>query len=312
MSAPSGADPAPSARGWPHPSLLFAFALVALLAWELIATRRQHEQATPAADWQAATDALRRLHRGGEPVLVAPDWVRPLAYAKLDQLIDLEGATLSDVDRFARVWQLSTRGAQHRWIAQRAPAQAWRFGRVELGLFVSAQPARLLFDFTTAATSAALRQKGQTLTVARLSPAGRRACPRVGERFVCDADTDWRWVGPHLAEVDHQPYRCLYAHPGAGEQLVIAYRGVTLGRTLVGYTGIDDFDSRKLGRAPVLLQTFVDDELTASVEHANAAPWTRFTADTRRFAGVNHRVDFVLTTPDQAYRSFCFHVEARQ
>lgn len=301
------------ARVWPHAALLLTLALVALVGWEITATLRHHREATPGSDWERAAQALRRLKRLDEPVLVAPQWARPLAYAQLGGLIDLDLAALSDVDRFDRVWQLATRGAQHPWLVTRSPRQAWRFGAVELALYVQSNPAQVLFDFTAAAAapSQPSRPSGAP-TVNRLGPAGPRPCPRAGARFVCDAATDWRWVGPLLAEVDHRPYRCLYAHPGAGERLVIAYRGVPLGRSLVGYTGIHDFDSRKLGRAPVLLQTFVDDQLVASVEHANAAPWTRFNADTQRFAGALHRVEFVLTTPDQAYRSFCFHVEARR
>ncbi|MBK6846633.1 MAG: hypothetical protein IPG96_03480 [Proteobacteria bacterium] len=314
MSArPAEASATTHLRGGAYASLLATFALVVLLAWEITATLRQHQHATPAADWQTAGQALRRLHRAGEPVLVAPEWARPLAYAQLSGVIDLERATLSDLDRFGRVWQLSTRGAQHRWLSDRAPRQAWHFGLVELALYVQPHPAQVLFDFTAAAAvPAGGAEASHAPTVTRLGADLRRPCPRAGARFVCDAETEWRWVGPHLAEVDHRPYRCLYAHPGAGERLVIAYRGVPLGGSLVGYTGIGDFDSRKLGRAPVLLQTFVDDELVASVEHANRAPWTRFVADTQRFAGTSHRVEFVLTTPEQAYRTFCFHVEARQ
>ncbi|PIE17618.1 MAG: hypothetical protein CSA65_08320 [Proteobacteria bacterium] len=278
---------------------LFALAVVALIGWEVAASLLQHHITPPKdADWRAAVSELNKERKSGEPVLLAPFWVEHLGRSYLGGVLDLKLATLSDVDRYSRVFELSIRGARHRWLSKLTPKQSWTYGAVTLSLFK--KPAvTLLTDFTARALEA-------TVTTA---PA-QRACRKVGERFVCGGGT--QWVGPHLAEVEHRPYRCIYAHPVRGKRLRIDFSRVRLGTSIVGYSGIDDFENRKRAKGPVRLQVFVGDQLVGGILHQNHWPWQRFEADTRKFAGPNRTVRFEITSEQPAHRTFCFHAEARR
>ncbi len=278
---------------------LWALALFGLLAWEIGANLWQHQIAPPKdADWRTAVTQLKTLRKQGEPVLIAPFWVEPLARAHLKGILDLDMATLSDVDRFSRVFELSIRGAQHPWLRQLQPKTTWSHGPVTLSLFV--KPAvHVLYDFH------------RQLPRAKVTVAPPfQACPRAGKRFVCGGGP--YWVGHHLAEVAHRPYRAIYAAPLPQKRLRIDFSKVPLGKTIVGYTGIDDFENRKKAKGRVRLQIFVGDKAVGEINHENAWPWRRFEIDTRAFAKTPARVRFEITSAQPAHRTFCFYAEARR
>jgi hypothetical protein len=275
--------------------------LLALVAAEVAATSWQHRSHAVDADWAAAAANLRELRKGAEPVLVAPQWAGPIARMHLGGLVDMDLTGLSDVDRYARVWQIATRGARHDWLTDAWPEQTLTFGRVTVSRFEQ-RPAIVLYSFR------------QRLRDARVSLIGERAhqCPRTDDRFRCDPERPWNWVGPHLAEVDGRPYHCIYAHPVDRHRLRIGFAEVPLGTRLIGYTGIDGAANRREAKASVLLQVFVDSEIVASVEHQNHLPWWRFEVDTARFTGKEHRIRFEVSTERSEHRTFCFHAEARK
>jgi hypothetical protein len=259
--------------------------------------------AAPAPeDWAAAADMLRAERHAGEPIVFAPDWVAPLGRHHTGDLLTLDLLTLSDVDRFGRVWQLSVRGADHRWLTGLSAVRTRSFGPVTVSLYEK-PPAEVLFDFT-----ARLRE-------ARVSRIGDRVrqCPRQDDRFVCDPRQRWNHVSQHLAEVGHRPYRSIYAHPVEGRVMRVAFPAVPLGAELVGYTGISDFENRKRADAPVKLDIYIGAKRVSSVLHQNHWDWRRFEIDTRSYAGQTHPVRFEITAPEGAYaRTFCFAAEARE
>jgi hypothetical protein len=282
---------------WP---LLLAPALLLLIGWESVTTWIQHATAVQRQDWEMAAQQLRQHHRPGDAILVAPDWAGPAARAHLGGLLDLELATLSDVDRYARVWELSIRGARHRWLRALEPAQSWQPSRVTLGLYQK-PAATVLFDFRDELPRAEVALVG----------AGRQPCRWNGERFRCTRDR-WSWVGVKIGEIDHRPRRCIYAHPHDGSILRISFSNVPLGSALVGYTGIDDYDSRRAPRAAVHLQVLIDDQRERAIRQQNHGGWKRFELDTSERAGARHRVRFEISTEDARYRTFCFHAEVRK
>lgn len=278
---------------------IFALVVLALIGWEVAASVLQHHVAPATdADWRAAVVELKKERRDGEPVLIAPFWAEHLGRSYLGGVLDLELATLSDVDLYDRVFELSIRDARHRWLKKLKPKQSWIHGAVTLSLYEK-PAAKLLTDFTDRALEARVTT----------APA-ERECRRAGERFICGGGK--QWVGPHLAEVEHRPYRCIYAHPVRGKRLRIDFSRVRLGTSIVGYSGIDDFENRKRAKGRVRLQIFVGDELVGGVLHKNSWPWTRFEADTRKFAGPKRSVRFEITSEQPAHRTFCFHAEARR
>jgi hypothetical protein len=289
--------PAPSRR-FP---LLLLLGLVGLAIAEAVALLVQHGAAPTATDWRAAADALRAERKPDEPLLIAPPWSEPLARNYVGDQVDLELWLLSDVDRHARVWELSSRGARHDWLAGLKPSRSRAFGALRLALFEkSAQ--RVLLDFTRQIRTARVERIGDRLT----------RCTWERDRFVCDPQQRWNWVGPHLAEVGHRPYRCVYAHAVDGHILRVTFPEVTLGKTIVGYTGIDDFENRKLSKKWVELAVKIGERAIGTVHHEGASPWRRFAFDTRAEAGTRDQVRFEVTTEGAFARTFCFAAEMRE
>ena len=293
-------DPA-RGRGMRRLCALVLLLVVGLACWETGATLLQHLQAATDEDWAAATARLKTERKAGEPVLFAPHWVDPLGRHHVGRGLTMDLLTLSDVDRFARVWLLSVRGKQHPWLRGKPPAQTWRFKAVTLSLFEQ-KPARVVYDFTANIGEALVQRQGRQLV----------RCPRKGARFRCDPRQGWNWVGPHLAEVGHRPYRCIFAHAVDGRVMRVTFPAAVLGQTIVGYTGIDDFENRKRSDEAVRLVVMVGDKEVGAVRHLNKWPWTRFTFDTAKFAGQAHPVKFEVTTARAFARTFCFAAEARR
>jgi len=279
---------------------IVALILVASLAiWETVAALVQHERAPTDDQWRAAAEQLRTQWQAGDAVVIAPSWAEPVGHQHLAELFTLDMASLSDIDRFRRVWELSIRGVRHHWLQQYRPTKTSRHGAVTLSLY-NKQAQQVVFDFTANIARARVQLLGDRL----------RSCRWDGQRFGCSR-RGWNWVGKHLAEVAYRPYRCIYAHPAPQQRLLITFANVRLGNTLVGYTGIDDFDARKASTAPVLLQTYIDNRMVSSILHQNDWPWTRFEINTSEFAGHNHRLRFEVSAEQTYKRPFCFHMEAR-
>jgi hypothetical protein len=137
-------------------------------------------------------------------------------------------------------------------------------------------------------------------------------CPWQQTRFLCDNRHRWNHVKLHLAEVNHRPYRCIFTHPMEGHVMRISYPAAPLGKTLIGYTGIDDFENRKRSNAPVVLKVFIGPRLLHTIVHQNEWPWQRFTIKTQQYDGQTHPVRFEITAQKAYARTFCFSAETRQ
>ena len=319
--------------------------LLALVAWEISATVLQHRDAITADHWQAAVTALQKKRKSAEPILVAPAWARPMAYQALGKRMTLDLATLSNVDRFSRVWQLSIRGKTHPWLKSLKATDTEHVGPIQLSLFE--RPAiQAMYNFTKRWRTATVglselgapitfhnkanvesknqnkskrnrkrkksaRARQQAAPEKHANPAGWTPCPQKADRFLCDPKRGWNHVRPFLAEVAHEPYRCLYAHPVEGKALRISFQRVPHGNSLVVYTGIDHFDNRKHAKAPVSFRVFVDTEEVSRIEHQNDWPWHRHTISVPapRSAGNRHQITFEVTAEKAYRRVFCFHAE---
>ena len=65
------------------------------------------------------------------------------------------------------------------------------------------------------------------------------------QRFQCDFERPWLWVGPTVIEaLDLSPRRCIWTHPQGSEPISITYTDVPLGARLVLYGGLDYHDER--------------------------------------------------------------------
>ena len=277
-------------------------AVIGLITWETGATLIQHWEAPTDRDWSRAAERVRAERKPTEPVLFAPYWVDPMGRRAMGPSLELDMLTLSDVDRYPRVWLMSIRGKHHPWLKGQTSTRAFSEGRVKVEIF-DRKPVEVLFDFTRSVLKSALvERQGRELTRCRLRD----------RRFRCDPRQGWNWVGPHLAEVGHRPYRCIFVHPMDRHVMRVKFPAVLMGKTLVGYTGIDDFENRKRAKLPVLLTVNVNREVLGSVEHRNEYAWRKFSMDTSRFDGQTHEVSFEVATRGAFARTFCFSAETRK
>jgi hypothetical protein len=280
------------------PLLAAAVALLALVesAAALIAPSR----APTDADWTAAARAVRAGFRPGDLIVAAPGWADPILRVHLGDLIPAEVAGRIDDERFARVWEVSQRGA-------RAPAAASgnvtlesRFGRLTVRRVE--RPAEPVdYDFVARWADAQLTRREASRTV---------ACRTVGDRIQCP-DLSFNYVHRQIVEVDTTLREALLAQPVANAAVVIEYPAVRLGRVLVVATGLHDVWMRKAARGTVEMRVFVGGQAQTLPTTSDDSGWTRTRIDTATRAGQVVPVRFEITSPAPYARHFAFAAEAR-
>lgn len=280
-------------------SLAILLLLICVIAiWEITTTIYQHKTALSDSDWKKLSALIKKEHKKGQPILVAPFWTTPIAYKHLGDRIDLNLASLSDVDRYKEVYLISAYGKKHPWLKGQKPFKEWNEGKIRLALFKKV-PVEVIFD---------IRDRIKEAKVEITSP--QTACRPSPRGFECRGRK--YWVGKKLAEVGHKAYRCIYAHPIASKKISIRFDKVEIGKELVGYRGIDDFASRRLGKGNVMLDIYLDEEKIAKIVHHNDAGWKQFKANTEKYLGQRRTLRFEISTDNPAYRTFCFHAELRK
>jgi len=223
-------------------AVLPAGILAALAAWEIVATRCDATSVPGDDAWDAAAAVVRAQYRPGDLIVFAPDWVDPVGRLHLGDLIPVETAARMDDARFARIWELSIRGA-HR--VPGAPVAEEVHGGVTVRRFEQT-PVTVLTDFTTAPHTA---EGG--------------AAQRV------------------LAEVGFAPHECVQVIPPTKGAVRVVFHGVPVGSSLVGYVGLADVFTRRDIRAPGALDVEVNGARVASVSPGVDDGWVRFAAPTQ-------------------------------
>src|SRR5687768_7556043 len=85
--------------------------LVVVAVWEIVATRVAATSVPDDDAWSRASAIVREGYTPGDLITFAPDWVDPTGRMHLGDLIPIEAAARMDDARYARVWELSIRGA---------------------------------------------------------------------------------------------------------------------------------------------------------------------------------------------------------
>jgi hypothetical protein len=291
----------------PAPKLaLVAAALVALLALvETAVALTAGARVAPASDWQAAAAEVRAGFGPGDLVVFAPDWADQIGRAHLGDLVTVEMAGHADADRYARVWEVSIRGAHATDANGARLVKESRHGKVRVALYEK-PAAHVIWDFTAHADDARVTQ-----TPGTAPPAGNNETP-----CYADVGAGWRCPGSRVErrtlEIDYRPRRGILAQADSGRTTHIGFTEVPLGATLVVYAGIHDYYARKNGSGLVDFTVVVDGKSLLTARVGNSDGWKRYEIDTRAFAGTRHAVRFDMTAADPAWRNLGFHAEARQ
>jgi hypothetical protein len=252
------------------------------------------------ADWAAAAAEVRAGFRDGDLIVFAPYWADQHGRAVLGDKMTLEMAGHADTDRYRRIWQVSIRGAQAPDVGALKAAHRSQHGKVAVALFEK-DAVEISYDFTAHADEARVTQS--TIAGGNETP-----CYRNGEGFRCGA----LQIEPRTLEIDYQPRRGILAPPEGGRSTRLEFADVPMGRTLVGYTGIHDYFSRKNADGPVDFKVLLDGQERLAQRTVNADGYKRFSVDTAALAGQKHTVRFEISAPDPAWRTFGFHVESRK
>lgn len=218
-----------------------AVLLLAVAAWEIIATRVAATSVPGDEAWRRAAAIVRAEHQPGDLIVFAPDWVDPVGRMHLGDLIPIDMAARMDDARYARIWELSIRDA-HRDAAA-------VFDREIDGIRVrryEQAPATVLADVRELAGK--LRVEGR---------------PSRGPSL-------------ELVEVGFEPHRCILVVPQPNQPVRMTV-ALPAG-WLVGYAGLADVFTRRDIRAPATLDVEVGGKVVASISPGVDDGWVRFAA----------------------------------
>jgi hypothetical protein len=256
------------------------------------------------ADWTAAAAAVRAGFRPGDLIVAAPGWADPILRVHLGDLIPPEVAARMDDDRFARVWEVSQRGARAS-AAQGATATVARderFGRLRVRLLE--RPAEAVsYDFVAHGADARVTRRDLR--------GGLAACTPAGDRVNC-AGAGSILFHRQVVEVEQRLREAVLTEPLANAAVVIEFPAVPLGRALVIATGLHDTWMRKAARGTVEARVTVGDQTTELPVTDDDSGWTHTRLDTSARAGQTLPVRLEITSASPFDRFFAFAAEARR
>jgi hypothetical protein len=282
-------------------SLAIACAVVVLAVAETVSALVAPLRAPDDGDWQAAAAFVRAGHRDRDLLVAAPGWADPVLRQHLGDLVTTAQAARLDHRSYARVWELSQRGARAPETDDGRLREERRFGGLRVRLFERAALAPR-YDFV---------QEWRQARVSRVAP-GRPpvACAAGPQQHQCP-DLGFNFVRPRLLEIGNGVRHALLAQPVADAAVVIEYPGVPLGTELAVGAGLHNVWQRKAGDGTVGLRVLVDGRELGRLESGNRTGWTVTRLDTRALAGRNASVRFEITSARPFARHFGFAAEAR-
>lgn len=152
-------------------------ALAALAAWEITVLARAKADAPTDEEWRAAAAFVKDRMQPGDLVVFAPPWIDPIGRMWLGDRMTIDDAGRLDGVRYARVWEISIRGARAPEVAAEPRAvETGHFGPLTVRHFVRPAP-RVTWDLRPASglyeidftpkkcVLRALRHPGQTATI---------------------------------------------------------------------------------------------------------------------------------------------------
>lgn len=289
--------------------------LVVVAIWEIFATRCQATSVPGDDAWSDAATFVRSKWQPGDLIVFAPGWIDPVGRLHLGDLIPVETAARMDAAKYARIWELSIRGASSPDVQGLPPVEE-RSGAVTVRRYAQ-QPVEVISDLIAWASTAGrldlveagfephrcmvisvpparpylkdlfeLLDRADEQTRAKVMRAFPRLLPELPSAYVTRIDRDGKWV---------------------------TVKQMRMGTTLAGAFGIADVFTRRDERRDVALHVEIDGatvlETTVPIDR-----WVPFRTTTT--AG-EHELRFRLrweAGPGElpSNKSVCVNMEARR
>lgn len=321
MTTRSSAPP-PKTEAESRPGRLLLIVVVAIAFTEVLGHAIEVSRVPTPSDYSAALAYVRSQWHPGDAISSAPRWNDPNVRIAAGDLIDDRMAGRSDLDAYARLWEISIRGARAEDAPPSAPVEARAFGEVRVERW-DLPPPRVLYDFTDQVARAhAFRRDGDAPeTACRLvpsrggAPGGLPAGPQTTpNHFECGSSSEpWLWVGATVNEdLELRPRRSIYQHPVEGGAISLVFDDVPLGDAIVLYSGVWWEFERTRDGAPITMVIRLDGEEIGRGVHRDGDGWARMEAtipDARR--GGRGTLRFEVSTTGAYHRSYSWQASMR-
>ena len=277
-----------------------AAALILLLALvETVNAVVAPSRAPSEKDWVAAAAKVRAGFRLGDLIVAAPAWADPLMRAQLGDLVPVEVAGRMDAARYARIWEISQRGARATDTTGATAAESSRYGALTVKRWEK-QPAKMTYDFVA---------EWRKASVSIVNADGTEVpCTMAANRWQCMGGA---WVGPELLEIDTTLRNGLGIEPIEGKRLVLEFSDVESASELVVGTGLHNVWLRKSGEGKVRTRVLADDHEMNTIETTSSSGWSLHRFGTSAAAGKSTKWRFEITVDNAHARHLGFAAEAR-
>jgi hypothetical protein len=289
--------------------------IAGLAGFELVAHPLIHAATPSDESWEEASAFVRARFQPSDRIVAAPSWVDPIVRSHLGDLLSLRMAAPSDLAGIDRVWEIGIRGATTH---AEPPILEEEFDGVRVRMWLMSTD-EVRYDFV---------EEVEHAKVELVRAGGSQDCPWVSarpsrgglghgpmappERFVCDPQRPWLWVGATvLQDLELQPRRCVWQHPAGKDPVRVTFPDVPLGERLVVRGGIDYNNERRRSHSPVTLRIWVDDRLAGELVHHDGDGWSGIDIDTVELGLERADVRFETTATDPKARLFCWSASAQ-
>lgn len=309
MDGAVSANQRPATRTGTNPARLLVLALAGgvllLAAVETFTALTASWRAPSETDWRLAAAEVRAGFKPGDLIVFAPAWSDQVGRQHLGDLIPPEMAARADEARYARIWEVSIRGARapEALSDDALPASIHKHGKVRVTLYDRHHVTPPLYDFTANLAEARVVQ----------TPGGEpweNPCLRDGDGiFKCSTTR----VERRIMEVDYKPRRGVLVPIDGQLTTYLAWSDVPIGDRLIVYAGLHDYYARKNSDVPIRLRVKIGDEIVAEGSVKNDDGWKRFEIETTRFKGATGHagVRFEVSAPSAPWRNVALHAETR-
>lgn len=270
--------------------------------------------------YESLGEPVRSLRREGDVVVVSPRWAEPAARRALgDDLFPIAELGRSDLERFEGAVEISLLGEVTSALSGWPITSEQTVGAFSVRHRDNPTPRPVLFDFVDHVAPPELAVTfGSPAAPCRFNPRARVMAGGLGghptfppARFECPGSVFFNASVTVIADEQFLPRRCIWAHPPAIGDLVLAWDRVPLGRTLEGHSGMYWIIERTRRGAPVTLEASVDGEIVGASVHADGEGWRPFSFDLGGRAGTSGSVTFRVRSDDHRNRHFCFEATSR-